>query len=252
MKKNILLYFAEDCAAFDTHTLSHLLTHISELELVRYNAFRFEKDKRLFLISHAMMRLVLSEITNTNPHNLIFEFNEFGKPSLTHFPEISFNLSHSHSVAVLAIGQNPHISIGVDVEHRSKNAEFIGLIQRFFAPTEIMQFIHKNRHEQNQLFYGLWTLKEAYLKALGIGLSLDLNKFAFNLSGPLLGMSHCNAEENKIRWFFGQIAFHNSYLAAVAVRNNFDLINESQVTCYDWHPDLKNQKKDVKITSFVK
>ena len=149
-------------------------------ELERYYRFKFEQDKQSYLVAHAMLRLLLSECVGRKASKLSFSVGEHGKPELKRLPDenkVYFNISHTHGLSVCAISMcGP---LGVDAEHIKRKNNLAGVAQRMFSEQE--QSCLKLSENSQQDFYYLWTLREAYVKALGIGLSDSADKFYFEM-----------------------------------------------------------------------
>ena len=151
---------------------------------------RFEKDKRLCLAAEGLLRLALKE-NGLQQYNLLTQ--EGGKPYLEGNP-LYFNLSHSGSYVLCAVSSAP---VGCDIEIAA--TPNLRMAQRFFCPEET-QWIQNGQSStlQADRFYRLWTLKESYVKAIGQGLQLPLNRFCFDLSRAvptLQGQNHWHFRE---------------------------------------------------------
>lgn len=135
--------------------------------------------QRRFVMARAQLRLLLGRHLDRDPRGLVFLLNEFGKPRLDDHPGVHFSLSHSQDRALLAVSEGPEI--GADLE-KVRAIDHIGLARRYFHPDEVATI---ERHEDpRQAFFRVWTLKEAVVKALGLGLSLPLGGFAVSIAGP--------------------------------------------------------------------
>jgi 4'-phosphopantetheinyl transferase len=112
--------------------------------------------------------------------------NDYGKPSIAaeHVAArgIEFNLSHTDGLVVMGVTRDR--SIGVDVENVRACEVGIEIAERFFAPEEILALRALPEEKQKHRFFEYWTLKEAYIKARGMGLSIPLERFAFHLQDP--------------------------------------------------------------------
>jgi len=145
---------------------------LSKAEQDRFARYRHEPDRLLFYSSHVAMRQILSAYISQKPEDIIYEFLEKGKPSFSDL-EIQFNLSHSKHLAVLAITQNN--IIGVDLEYTKQGIDFEDLANRFFNKNEAKKL--RRAQEMQPSFYRCWTRKEAFIKALGEGLTYPLQNF---------------------------------------------------------------------------
>jgi 4'-phosphopantetheinyl transferase len=121
---------------------------------------------------------MLGAILKRPPDNLRFTFEGNGKPKLLD-ETIAFNLSHSGGEALLAVSSSP---VGVDLEQIRADRDLSGLARRYFAAAEIQELLQLDSSDQIHGFYSCWTRKEAFIKAIGEGLSHPLDSFAVNLT----------------------------------------------------------------------
>jgi 4'-phosphopantetheinyl transferase len=144
---------------------------LDDEELRHATSYRFEKDQRRFISRRMLLKKLLSLYLGIAPQMICFRYNPHGKPHLATCPEsdsIQFNISHSQGLAVYVFGRN--CRLGVDLESLQLLPEVDALISRWF-PAQQARFLQKlSSQEKHLAFYRLWTLKEAYLKALGKGL----------------------------------------------------------------------------------
>ncbi len=156
--------------------MSEFSSLLSEEELARARRYRQEIDRLRFISSRGGLRKILGDFLGVPPQDLRFGFGPFGKPYLAWPSETSvrFNLAHSGSLAILAISELGEV--GVDVEWSRKAVNCSGLANRFFSPEEAAVLSHLSWEEQLNLFLRFWTCKEAILKAIGVGLTLGLEK----------------------------------------------------------------------------
>lgn len=127
---------------------------------------------------HGRLRYLLAGILNEEPENIRIAKAEHGKPYLVDTPELAFNLSHSASVMVVAVGWN--CRLGVDVEYCKSRTSLAGLVDKCFAKEE-SAYWYKLADERKVIeFYRFWTRKEAFVKATGRGIGLGLNHCVIN------------------------------------------------------------------------
>jgi 4'-phosphopantetheinyl transferase len=164
-----------------------VLTRLSGLlspdERVRAGRYQFEKDRRRFMATRGAMRTILGALLGLAPERVAFRYGEQGKPALANArtgSPLYFNLSDSGDWAVLGITTDGEI--GVDIEALRPIPEIRSIAERFFSPTEETWLRALPLHEQPWAFHRMWTCKEAYLKAVGSGLSLDTQSFAFDFT----------------------------------------------------------------------
>jgi 4'-phosphopantetheinyl transferase len=148
-------------------------SYLSLSEKQRADANYFPEKKRRYIVSHGMLRLILGSYLGQEPKTLEFKTNQHGKPYLD--ADIKFNLSHSRDLAVLALGKN--YDLGVDLECFSKR-EYINLSNKYFAADE-REYLNISHPAALALrFFKIWTQKEAYVKALGQGLTFPTTSFS--------------------------------------------------------------------------
>ena len=151
---------------------------LSADERARGERFHFERDRRRFVIARGALREILARYLWTNPGEIEFVYNEYGKPDLAgeYAGRVGFNLSHSNDLALIGIGNCG--DIGVDVEYIRVEPDFAAIAQRFFSSAEVecLSAVPSDRYAE--AFFGIWTKKEAYIKARGEGLSIPLNRFS--------------------------------------------------------------------------
>ncbi len=157
------------------------LALLSAEELARYRRFVFEQDGNRFLTAHALLRKVLSRYRNTPPQQWRFERNAHGRPSLAGRSGLYFNLSHAQGLCACVVSATP--LCGVDVENMQRRNRLPGVAQRMFAESELQQLRGCDDAAYRLRFFQYWTLREAYVKALGTGLSASSRQFWFDVQG---------------------------------------------------------------------
>lgn len=205
--------------ALPESVLTDLKRLLSEDERQRYERFRVPAPRQQFLAARAALRLLLASYTNQEPEALVFATGPQGKPYLLHpTTTLRFNLSHSHQMALLALSID--FEVGVDVERIQPERDLQGLARRYFTVGE--QCALANRTEENFLrgFYDCWTRKEAYLKALGTGLTVAPDQVEVEVSPgaarALLASYHEPAHASD--WHLRDLPLNaDGYAAALAV-----------------------------------
>ena len=152
---------------------------LSTVERARADRFVNEQLRNDFVLAHGWKRRVLAAYVSQAPNELEFLDNGHGKPSLV-CRSVQFNLSHSAGRVVLALCSDAEV--GVDVQFRDRRVDMAGLAERFFAKEEALWFASAPESQQLDVFYQIWSLKEAYIKAVGLGMSLSLQDFAFGIN----------------------------------------------------------------------
>jgi len=152
---------------------SSLLNILDDTEQQRYHRLH-RNHRHRYLLSHAACRNILSRYTGYTASEIQYTLNTHGKPGLINSP-FTFNLSHSHDLAIIVIGAGTEI--GVDVEYIKPKPNWKKLAKRFFNTDEYSYLLQQAENHQLESFFQLWTRKEAFIKALGTGLSTPLKSF---------------------------------------------------------------------------
>jgi 4'-phosphopantetheinyl transferase len=150
-------------------------------ERARWEAFKFDQHRREYLATHALARIALSHYSALRPEAWRFQMNAYGKPSADPESELQFNLSNSPDLVACLIGKGAEV--GVDLEPRERAASIAEIGPRTFSTHELKQLERLREDERPERCLQLWTLKEAYIKARGMGLALPLNNFSFLFGG---------------------------------------------------------------------
>jgi 4'-phosphopantetheinyl transferase len=207
--------------------------------------FYFAADRRRYLVTRALVRIVLSRYLCIDPREWIFSTNAHGRPEVVN-PQardagMSFNISHTRGLIVL--GVTGRRALGVDVENLRAREVSIDIAAHYFAPPEVAALTAVAPPQQQDRFFEYWTLKEAYIKARGMGLSLPLDKFSFQLSDDRAVEMVIDPElaDDAARWGFWQLRPLPEYLVAICaervaaasprliVRQTIPMISESDV-----------------------
>jgi len=162
-----------------------VLALLSADELARYRRFLVSHAAQTFLAARVLLRSVLSAYCGIAPADWRFETNPWGRPHIATpgAPAgLTFNLSHKPGCVVCLTGYGR--ALGVDVEDTAADRQhLLDLAERFFSPSEATAMRELPLEGQFGRFYELWTLKESYIKARGMGLSLGLSRFSFSPRG---------------------------------------------------------------------
>ncbi len=191
---------------------------LTEEEKIRVSKFVRPVDRVLHLCARALLRHVLSRYRDVLPSEWRFTKNEYGKPFVTNLADdnaLYFNLSHTKGMVVCAVAK--HEAVGVDVESIDRDLDCLRLAESVFAPAEIRALQACDVAKRAELFYRFWTLKESYIKAVGMGLSHPLDNFWFDVSDDQNITLNFRADANKRSGGFYQKLMPNNYMIALGV-----------------------------------
>ncbi|MDA1052765.1 MAG: 4'-phosphopantetheinyl transferase superfamily protein [Planctomycetota bacterium] len=171
--------------ATDTVNRPEVLLDYQELlddnERRRYASFRFPADQHLYLVAHALLRTSLSRYADVAPQEWRFSRQDGERPEILHGPDpesqLRFSLSHTPGLAACIIAED--VDVGVDVETLNREVDAMSIGNRYFSRFESRDLAGLSGCARQTRFLEYWTLKEAYLKACGRGLSIPMNDFSF-------------------------------------------------------------------------
>ncbi len=191
-------------------------------------AYRFDKDRILSLVSRVMVRRMLSSLVpDKAPESWHFSTKRFGKPFIEGTgdeTQLQFNLSHTNGLVACAVA--PDIPIGIDVEVISDKLSTLEMAPTVFTASELADLqALAGRQEQFRYFYRLWTLKEAYLKCVGDGLSMPLQGFEFSLREAKIKFKTTSENREQHPITFCSTRFNAEHMLSIAVQteNRFDI-----------------------------
>jgi 4'-phosphopantetheinyl transferase len=187
--------------------------------------FVFAEDRHLYLVAHATVRACLSRYADVRPSEWVFSRNDYGRPEVAR-PRLErhlrFNLSHTRGMIAVLVGWER--DLGVDVEDTARRSDPVEVADSFFAPDEVRTLRALPRELWRRRFFELWTLKESYIKARGMGLAIPLDGFAFDLAGgpPSSGEIRIrfapSVVDDPAAWRFSLFALSPTHQGAAAVR----------------------------------
>ena len=203
---------------------------LSEDEIVRANRFRFEADRRKFVVARGTLRHLLGVRFGCAARAIAFCYSQYGKPetsaSLEGFVNFRFNLSHSGELALCVLGGDR--IVGIDIEKVKPIRRLDSLLDRCLVAKEKAVVRSWPIEQHPSVFLQHWTCKEAYLKAIGLGLSQSMTTVEVDLGH--LRFVHVPYECTK-GWQLHKIAVPSAYVAALVVAG------ESHIAVRHWrHP----------------
>ncbi|MEL6710161.1 MAG: 4'-phosphopantetheinyl transferase superfamily protein [Pseudomonadota bacterium] len=169
---------------------------LSPDEQARAQRYKFAKDRTLYRAAHHFLRTTLSRYAGIAPAAWYYSHNQYGKPAVANAgqTQLQFNLSHTRGLIGCAISLNR--DVGVDVESVRPLSDLVSISRSVYVGPELDDVLSHSGDAQRTRFYTYWTLKEAYIKARGMGLYLPLEQFHFTAASDGLWQLHCAPELN--------------------------------------------------------
>ena len=201
-------------------TVSILLSRLPACERERALRFRFPLHRGRFVLARSILRRILNFYLGTDPGEIHLSVNRYGKPRLDpkqHRSELRFNLSHSHGLALYIVSEGREVGIDVEYPDRSRTPEKIA--RRFFSPAEADIIESLPEKLRRSAFFSCWTRKEAFVKAMGAGLSVPLGDFTVTVRPEDPPKVLCTAwdDTGPSKWTLMDIDPGGGYAAAAAV-----------------------------------
>jgi len=197
------------------------LTWLSPDETARAARFHFPQHRRAFVLGRAALRALLGGYLGIGATEIQFVYGPQGKPALApglgnQACQLEFNAANSGHLAAYAFTID--CQIGVDIERHRELPDFENIAHRFFSPEEVAELLELPATEKASGFFHCWSRKEAYIKALGGGLSIPLDSFRVTLgpSAPARFVSLGGSEEAARGWTLESFDPAPGYTGAVA------------------------------------
>ncbi|MCA9970356.1 MAG: 4'-phosphopantetheinyl transferase superfamily protein [Anaerolineales bacterium] len=199
-------------------------------EQARAARFHFERHRRQFAVARGALRTLLGGYLGVAETAVAFTYTTHGKPELPG-ADLCFNVSHSGELALMAFARRR--MLGVDVEAVRELQDAAGIAERFFAPSEVAVFRQVAPAWQPQAFFNCWTRKEAFIKAIGEGLSHPLDRFEVTLrpGEPARLLTVDGSAAEAARWRLAAVDPAPGYIGALIARDW-----EGELACYAFRP----------------
>lgn len=201
------IWFCRTDRGEDEAGVGAVLQIMSDEERNRSEQFRFSQDRRRYIVSRGLLRRALSKYADVAPSGWRFVQTEHGRPEID--PALApaalrFNLTHTHGLVACAIAVDA--AVGIDAERIRFIEGDLDIAKRYFAKREYESILAQPVSRRAEHFYRIWTLKEAYLKAIGRGLSLPLDAFTIEMRGSAdIRVSHSETARRSAK---EQFTFH--------------------------------------------
>lgn len=227
--QGILLWFAEVDSVREAIDVQGLLDRVARAERDRAQRFHREADRLQFLIGRNMLRGVLAGLSGMSPQAIRLDFNPWGRPEWAD-GRVGFSISHCPGCVVLAVIAET-LDIGVDVEPYNRAAQIVEVADRVFSKAELEYL----SGAPDTAYVRAWTLKEAYVKARGRGLSMPLRDISL-VTGVEPVALHCPAriDTRAADWLFENVPTVTGFQVSLACKPPH--ASRPTLAVYPWSP----------------
>ncbi|MEW5848462.1 MAG: 4'-phosphopantetheinyl transferase superfamily protein [Myxococcota bacterium] len=188
-------------------------------ERARHQRYLFPRNRDEFLLTRALVRSTLSRYVEVDPAAWVFRTNEHGRPEIAE-PRVPlrFNLSNTQGLIACAVAWER--DVGVDVENSAEKTDVTSIAGNYFSPQEVSSLFALPWERQRTRFFEFWTLKEAYIKARGMGLAIPLDQFSFLVAddAPIQVALDPRLGDDATTWQFALLRPASDFFAALAIR----------------------------------
>lgn len=214
------------------HNRAWLEEVLDTSESQRASKFVRDSDRQRFVTARACLRFLVASYHSIDPRDVQFSYGQHGKPTLArgwYATDLCFNVSHTQDLILYALVQGR--AVGVDCEYARQDIEVEPLMPLMFSNRELDAVRKRSSEDSRDTFFRTWVAKEAYAKATGLGLSLDLTKVHIGLDYPDgEGMIEVTGKpEERKRWCLQQLPAPCGYHAALVVEIGREHSKESKV-----------------------
>lgn len=218
-KGEIHLWVCRDECIIRPYLIAEYIAVLSDGERQQMAQFPFARHRHQYLVTRVLVRHVLSMYRpDVDARHWRFAYNNHGKPRIHPLQDPSqslhFNLSHTDGLVVMAVSRQ---IIGIDAENLSSKSDIVTDVATFFSAAERSDLQQCGTSQRIERSFEIWTLKEAYLKARGEGLSVPLDSFAFRLGPcPEHPLRFIPPASDPLPWQFWSTCLQNRYYLAIA------------------------------------
>ncbi|CAN5218299.1 4'-phosphopantetheinyl transferase superfamily protein [soil metagenome] len=192
---------------------------LSPDERTRAAGFRVMHARRWFIVTRAVLRMLLARYLGTPLEDLPLRVNAWGKPQLVpESTDLHFNVSHTRTCALIAMTRQRRV--GIDVECSRRGLADMQIAEHFFAPEETAALRALPAGERAAAFFNCWTRKEAWVKAVGRGLSIPLDAFVVSIGEAADLLEVRGAAAEAARWTLRALHPDPDHIGALAVEGH--------------------------------
>jgi len=207
--------------------IDQLWSLLSSAEIQRAKKYRFAADRNRYVIAHALLRLISSNYVQIAPDRLQFDNTVDKKPFLAeaHGSGIQFNLSHSGTFVLVAVAQDRQV--GIDIEQIKPIQEMDLMSEQYFSAAEKACLHAAGPEDKLNQFFAYWTKKEAFIKAIGRGLSFPLSNLDISAVSDGSGFNYSDTSGDTSSWTFKDLPHVAGFKTSCVVEGN-----NPQVSCW--------------------
>lgn len=200
-----------------SQALAALVRLLDPRQQARAGRLRAAAGHERYVVAHATTRRILGRYVDSDPADLAFEYGPHGKPMLAAAPApLHFNLSHSDRRALLAVSRGHEV--GVDLESLQRRFDPTRLAERFFTPPEVAELRAQPPAQRPAAFLRAWTRKEALVKAMGLGITVNVRRLRVSLDADCPAWWSMTPDILTADWELRDLPVIPGFLAAVAAR----------------------------------
>lgn len=199
--------------AGDSKDHQQYVPYLTAQELQQSYQFVFEQDQHLSILTRAYIKIVIAKYIDISPNEISFIKSEYGKPQVNQAickTPIEFNISHTNGHIVIAISQNTPVGIDIEMKRESNGVD---IAKRFFNKKEVEHLLNSPEETQITEFIRIWTLKEAALKTIGLGISNEMDNF--DVTAALFSPTSIQVGKQKAPVFLQELCLGKSIFSAL-------------------------------------
>ena len=209
-----------------------LFGYLATEEILRAARYHRETDRVRFIAGRGMLKVLLAQYLHVRPDEIGFKSNRWGKPYIPsgRYPSAPmFNYSHSHGLALCALTRER--MVGVDIERVRPSVDYADIAARFFSAQEFEAIAAQPEPMRQRAFLSCWTQKEAFVKALGQGLSIPLDRFSVSVGSQVATSVTYEGWgfPETTRWSLRELNLGADYVGAIALEGDLP-----QLQCWSW------------------
>jgi 4'-phosphopantetheinyl transferase len=207
------LWVARPNAAQGADLLARFRSWLAPEEEKRFTSFCFDKHRHEYLVTRDLVRTALSTYRAVEPAAWTFIANAYGRPAITPPCGLTFNLSNTQTLVVCAVAEE--LEIGVDVEPIERAPTILGIADTVFSPAELAELSALAPAAARERAVSLWTIKEAYIKARGMGMSLPVREITVRFAETIV-LAAAPSDEHPDGWALQTLDFEGHRIAVAS------------------------------------